>query len=134
MSLLLSLLLRLLLLPLLLLLLLLFLLLLLLLLLLPLLLPLLVICNFPVQREVAEHIVASLDAGGGSMDQLCRLLLAADSYSVVLLRNYCLAGLAQAFHSLQRHTAREQAIFEAFVEAVAPKVSLYQCCWAECCA
>lgn len=56
------------------------------------------------------------------MDQLCRLLLAADSYSVVLLRNYCLAGLAQAFHSLERHTAREQAIFEAFVDAVAPKV------------
>lgn len=75
-----------------------------------------------VQREVAEHIVAALDAGGGSMDQLCRLLLAADSYSVVLLRNYCLAGLAQAFHSLQHHTAREQAIFEAFVDAVAPKV------------
>ena len=56
------------------------------------------------------------------MDQLCRLLLAADNYSVVLLRNYCLAGLAQAFHSLEHHTAREQAIFEAFVEAVAPKV------------
>ena len=78
------------------------------------------------QREVAEHIVAALDAGGGSMDQLCRLLLAADSYSVVLLRNYCLAGLAQAFHSLQRHTSREQAIFEAFVDAVAPKVYLLQ--------
>ncbi|KAL3139201.1 hypothetical protein ABBQ32_005972 [Trebouxia sp. C0010 RCD-2024] len=73
------------------------------------------------KREVAEHIVAALDAGGGSMDQLCRLLLAADGYSVVLLRNYCLAGLAQAFHSLERHTAREQAIFEAFVNAVAPK-------------
>lgn len=75
------------------------------------------------QREVAEHIVAALDAGGGSMDQLCRLLLVANSYSVVLLRNYCLAGLAQAFHSLEHHTAREQAVFEAFVDAVAPKVS-----------
>lgn len=74
------------------------------------------------QREVAEHIVAAMDAGGGSMDQLCRLLLAADAYSVVLLRNYCLAGLAEAFHSLECHTAREQAIFEAFVNAVAPKV------------
>lgn len=81
-------------------------------------------CGCWVQREVAEHIVAALDAGGGSMDQLCRLLLAADSYSVVLLRNYCLAGLAQAFHSLKHHTAREQAIFEAFVDAVAPKVSI----------
>ena len=77
-----------------------------------------------VQREVAEHIVAALDAGGGSMDQLCRLLLAADSYSVVLLRSTCLAGLAQAFHSLEHHTAREQATFEAFVEAVAPKVCI----------
>lgn len=81
-------------------------------------------CSCWVQREVAEHIVAALDAGGGSMDQLCRLLLAADSYSVVLLRNYCLAGLAQAFHSLQHHTAREQTIFEAFVDAVAPKVCI----------
>ena len=81
------------------------------------------------QREVAEHIVAALDAGGGSMDQLCRLLLAADGYSVVLLRNHCLAGLAQALHSLERHTAREQAIFEAFVDAVAPKVcQLDACC------
>ena len=80
-------------------------------------------CGDFLQREVAEHIVAALDAGGGSMDQLCRLLLAADSYSVVLLRNYCLAGLAQAFHSLDNHTSREQATFEAFVDAVAPKVS-----------
>ena len=81
------------------------------------------------QREVAEHIVAALNAGGGSMDQLCRLLLAADSYSVVLLRNYCLAGLAQAFQSLDHHTAREQAIFEAFVDAVAPKVRLMSVCF-----
>lgn len=85
------------------------------------------------QREVAEHIVAALEAGGGSMDQLCRLLLAADGYSVVLLRNHCLAGLAQAFHSLERHTAREQATFEAFVHAVAPKVSqLAVCCSSLC--
>ncbi|DBA84084.1 hypothetical protein WJX77_009279 [Trebouxia sp. C0004] len=73
------------------------------------------------KREVAEHIVAALDAGGGSMDQLCRLLLAADTYQVILLRNHCLAGLAQAFQSLHTHTAREQAVFEAFVDAVAPK-------------
>ena len=57
------------------------------------------------------------------MDQLCRLLLAADTYQVPLLRNYCLAGLAQAFQSLHTHTPREQAIFEAFVDAVAPKAS-----------
>lgn len=76
------------------------------------------------QREVAEHIVAALDAGGGSMDQLCRLLLAADTYQVILLRNHCLAGLAQAFQSLHTHTAREQAVFEAFVDAVAPKARL----------
>ena len=75
------------------------------------------------QREVAEHITAALDAGGGSMNQLCRLLLAADTYQVPLLRNYCLAGLAQAFYSLHTHTPREQAIFEAFVDAVAPKVN-----------
>ena len=74
------------------------------------------------QREVAEHIVAALNTGGGSMDQLCRLLLAADGFQVVLLRNYCLAGLAQAFRSLGTHTKREQAVFEAFVDAVAPKV------------
>ncbi|KAL0047428.1 hypothetical protein WJX82_003178 [Trebouxia sp. C0006] len=73
------------------------------------------------KREVAEHIVAALDAGGGSMDQLCRLLLAADTYQVILLRNHCLAGLAQAFQSLHTHTAWEQAVFEAFVDAVAPK-------------
>ena len=79
------------------------------------------------QREVAEHILAALDAGGGSMDQLCRLLLAADTYQVPLLRNYCLAGLAQAFQSLDTHTAREQAIFEAFVDAVAPKASPCVC-------
>jgi hypothetical protein len=76
------------------------------------------------QREVAEHIVAALDAGGGSMDQLCRLLLAADTYQVILLRNHCLAGLAQAFQCLHTHTPREQAIFEAFVDAVAPKARL----------
>ena len=76
-----------------------------------------------VQREVAEHIVAALDASGGGMDQLCRLLLAADSYQVLLLRNHCLAGLAQAFQSLHSHTPREQATFQAFVEAVAPKAS-----------
>lgn len=75
-----------------------------------------------VQREVAEHIVAALEAGGGSMDQLCRLLLAADTYQVTLLRNHCLAGLAQAFQSLHTHTPREQEIFEAFVDAVAPEV------------
>lgn len=75
-----------------------------------------------VQREVAEHVVAALEACGGSMDQLCRLLLAADAFQVVLLRNYCLAGLAQAFRSLTTHTTREQAVFEAFVEAVAPQV------------
>ena len=57
------------------------------------------------------------------MDQLCRLLLAADAFQAVLLRNYCLAGLAQAFRSLDTHTKREQAVFEAFVDAVAPKVS-----------
>ena len=57
------------------------------------------------------------------MDQLCRLLLAADAFQVVLLRNYCLAGLAQAFRSLDTHTKREQAVFEAFVDAIAPKVS-----------
>ncbi|DBA71696.1 TPA: hypothetical protein ACH3X2_001145 [Trebouxia sp. C0005] len=76
------------------------------------------------KREVAEHIVAALDAGGSSMDHLCRLLLAADTYQVSLLRNHCLAGLAQAFKSLHTHTAREQAIFEAFVDAVAPKARL----------
>ncbi len=73
---------------------------------------------------MAEHIVAALDAGGGSMDQLCRLLLAADTYQVILLRNHCLAGLAQAFQSLHTHTAWEQAVFEAFVDAVAPKARL----------
>lgn len=61
------------------------------------------------------------------MDQLCRLLLAADAFQVVLLRNYCLAGLAQAFRSLATHTKREQAVFEAFVEAVAPKARLCHC-------
>ena len=86
-----------------------------------------------VQREVAEHIVAALDAGGGSMDQLCRLLLAADAYQVTLLRNHCLAGLAQAFRSLHTHTPREQAIFEAFVDAVAPKVSKLTCCLPSTC-
>ena len=79
------------------------------------------------QREVAEHIVAALETGGGSMDQLCRLLLAADAFQVVLLRNYCLAGLAQAFRSLATHTKREQAVFEAFVDAVAPKARLCHC-------
>ena len=73
---------------------------------------------------MAEHIVAALDAGGGFMDQLCRLLLAADTYQVILLRNHCLAGLAQAFQSLHTHTAWEQAVFEAFVDAVAPKARL----------
>ena len=34
------------------------------------------------------------------MDQLCRLLLAADTYQVILLRNHCLAGLAQLLFSL----------------------------------
>ena len=62
------------------------------------------------------------------MDQLCRLLLAADAFQVVLLRNYCLAGLAQAFRSLDTHTKREQAVFEAFVDAVAPKVSQSRLC------
>ena len=80
-----------------------------------------------VQREVAEHIVAALEAGGGSMDQLCRLLLAADTYQVTLLRNHCLAGLAQAFQSLHTHTPREQEIFEAFVDAVAPEVPRPNC-------
>lgn len=67
-------------------------------------------------------MVAALEASGGSMDQLCRLLLAADAFQAVLLRNYCLAGLAQAFRSLSTHTKREQAVFEVFVDAVAPKV------------
>ena len=68
--------------------------------------------------------MAALDAEGGSVDQLCRLLLAADTYQVILLRSHCLAGLAQAFRSLHTHTDREQAVFEAFVHAVAPKASL----------
>ncbi len=76
------------------------------------------------QREVAEHIVAAPDAGRGSRGLLCRLLLAADTYQVILLRNHCLAGLAQAFQSLHAHTAREQAVLEAFVDAIAPKARL----------
>ncbi len=77
------------------------------------------------QRAVAECVVASWEASPPrTLERVCRVLLAADAFSVTLLREHCLRRLAAVFDRVSHPAAAEQerVTFESFVAAVAPQV------------
>ena len=81
-----------------------------------------------VQREVAESLITRFERQPqlqGGLEGICRLLLEADRFQVVLLRDHCLHRLAARFDSLVADAPeQESAVFEAFLAAVAPKVRM----------
>eukprot|EP00891_Asterochloris_glomerata_P001536 jgi/Astpho2/1536/Aster-x1014 len=77
------------------------------------------------KREVAEHIMAAVGPSGQNLEQMCRLLLCGDDFSVAPLRTFCLQRLAFLFDALSSEDGPEQerTLFESFVVAVAPEGS-----------
>lgn len=79
------------------------------------------------QKELAEALLKKFEERPqlqGGLDGVCRLLLAADTYSVPLLRDHCLHRLAARFADLAARIApqHEQNLFAQFLQAIVPTV------------
>lgn len=74
--------------------------------------------------------MAAVGPSGQNLEQICRLLLCGDDFSVAPLRTFCLQRLAFLFDALSSEDGPEQerTLFESFVVAVAPEVMLSQRC------
>eukprot|EP00884_Botryococcus_braunii_P013836 jgi/Botrbrau1/22453/Bobra.0091s0055.1 len=76
------------------------------------------------KRAVAEHVIEAWEISPPkTLERLCRVLLAADGFSVALLREHCLRRLAAAFDRVSHPAAPEfeRLTFETFVASVAPQ-------------
>ena len=79
------------------------------------------------QKELAEVLISEFEGKPqlqGGLEGVCRILLVADAYNVVVLRDHCLHRLAARFNDLAKRTAPldEQKLFLDFLASIMPKV------------